>query len=432
MMKCYVTFVVLLSALLLLGGDEERLAFSTREGVDHATMVLKSRGIGTFMDCVWCQQLAAPPIHSRYWLDRYCDEGQEDGRLEKARRDFGYELAIQIDRLAVEVHEKPLGAGELKRINWLLRLSRWILEPKRFENFRLAARTEEIATMSLVRIVADPNVSNEDIETLFTRFMGVRESAMARADILYEESQGIFDVRRAAKKGVDDGCFERAWLPARNRAVGKAEGKGIRFTAGRSEKLKALNGDVAFFIDDTPHVPRSISENWDLQLFKFTCVYRVQALELASIRKFYSFRKTLGKIPELKLEYWEDPEDSYREYFEKQLTLSNLDERNLYLASYAAHYVSCVKNNSYMDGETREIVAARERRRISLLSPEERERENLRSRKEEEERQRIWEVRQVKLRERREEMLRNREKLMLELRKKWKAEAEARRAKKKE
>lgn len=283
--------------------------------------------------------------------------------------------------------------------------------------------------MSLVRIVADMNVPDADIDGLFSRFLEVRESAMIRADFLYEESQGAFDVRSCAKDESNDGCFENAWLPARNRALDKAEAKGIRFTASRREKLKSLNGDVAFFIDDALQVPGGIASNWDCQLFKRIGVYRVQARNLESIRKFHRFRKTMGGLPDLKLEFWEDPEESYREHYRKEWRRKGKDERLSFLASYASQYYCLVKNNSYMDDETRDIVDANERMRLAMRSQLEIERDNLSLQREKEKRQRIWEIRQEKLRERREAELRNREEMMNELRKKWKARSDARKAK---
>ena len=139
------------------------------------------------MDKVWNQQVAAPGIHSKYWVDQIArsDPGQES--LERAYRDFGYEVAVQVEDMAFEIYENPDKNHERERLDWLLRFSKWFMKPGKFENFRIGMRVEDAATMPLHRMVFSLEIPPDEIESYAKKF------TLAKASV------PVATQRRAAK-----------------------------------------------------------------------------------------------------------------------------------------------------------------------------------------------------------------------------------------
>ena len=162
----------------------EPISFATPERVDAATRLLHGKGLHSFMDEVWRQGVAAPGIHSKYWLDQFTRGKPELARLEKAYRDFGYEVAVQVEDMAFNIYEHQDKALEPKRLDWLLRFSKWLMKAGKFENFRIGMRVEDAATMPLHRIVFNLDIPVDEIDGYFARFTTTRESAVLRAGIL--------------------------------------------------------------------------------------------------------------------------------------------------------------------------------------------------------------------------------------------------------
>ena len=204
------------------------------------------------MDEVWEQGVAAPGIHSKFWLDQFTRGKPELARLERAYRDFGYEVALQVEDLAFEIYEKPDKALEPKRLDWLLRLSKWMMKPGKFENFRIGMRIEDAATMPLHRVIFNFDIPTDIIDSYFLRFTTARESATFRANILYEESDGVLDVRNLAKKVEDeeDDGFEAKWLALHRKAFKYFGDFSPEYTLDpelvRDEQIK-----YSFFTDDS-------------------------------------------------------------------------------------------------------------------------------------------------------------------------------------
>ena len=129
------------------------ISFATTESTERASCLLRDKGIRVFMNEIWLQGVAAPGIHSKYWLDQFTRDRPNMAQLEKAYRDFGYEVAVQIEKLAFEIYDNPDRGQEKERLDWMLRFSKWMMRPGRFENFRIGMRVEDAATMPLHRMV---------------------------------------------------------------------------------------------------------------------------------------------------------------------------------------------------------------------------------------------------------------------------------------
>lgn len=333
--------------------EVEPISFATMESTVAATRRLHDEGIRVFMDEVWKQGVAAPGIHSKYWLDQFTGGKPELARLEKAYRDFGHEVAIQVEDLAFEIYEKPDKALEPKRLDWLLRFSKWLMKPGRFENFRIGMRIEDAATMPLHRVIFNFDIPTDIIDSYFLRFTTARESATFRANILYEESDGVLDVRNLAKKVEDeeDDGFEAKWLALHRKAFKYFGDFSPEYTLDpelvRDEQIK-----YSFFTDDSDFLCSRdcIHERWDFKCHKAVCIYRTTASYLMQLANVLTFRKEIGGFPEVDIQ---SGKDAYKEYEDFYFKKFNWEEK---LSSVSARSVAALyldyKSNQYKDAST--------------------------------------------------------------------------------
>lgn len=345
--------LVLLSVAMLVTDASASVRFETVKDVQAARDLLKRIGLKSFTEEVLSQKIKAPPIHSRYWLDQFARGDGEKQSLERAFRDFGYEVALQLDRMAIETCKNPYGHREKERLDWFLRFSNWILRPEKYENFRIASRAEDVATISLLRVIADLDVPDEEIEAYFNRFMSAEKSAMLRANILFEDSAGSFDVREQARDDDRRECFEQWWIP---RARKSNEHYG-RLTLRYSLDFDIMKSDpveYSFFDGEESYRPHCPSQGWNLKDYRSVCVYRSRACCLDQILKAFQFRKVIGKIPEVNVKKGELPSLAYERYyyanFEQEKKQYELD------LFCAAHYFAHARFNTYCDYDTRSIL----------------------------------------------------------------------------
>ena len=112
-----ILFILALVPAVVSFAADNKISFATAEGTEACLARLKSKGLKDFMEAVWAQGVDAPGIHSKYWLDQFTKGKPELYKLEKAYRDFGYEVAVQLDAMAIEIHEKPDKALEKSRLD---------------------------------------------------------------------------------------------------------------------------------------------------------------------------------------------------------------------------------------------------------------------------------------------------------------------------
>ncbi len=347
--------------------EVEPISFSTSESTVVAMRRLHDKGIRVFMDEVWKQGVAAPGIHSKYWLDQFTVGKPELARLEKAYRDFGHEVAIQVEDLAFEIYEKPDKALEPKRLDWLLRFSKWLMKPGRFENFRIGMRVEDAATMPLHRIIFNLDIPTDVIDSFFLRFTTTRESATIRANILYEESGGVLDVRNLVKKAEDDkdDGFEAKWLALHRKAFKYFGDFSPEYTLDpelvRDEQIK-----YSFFTDDSDFLCSRdcIPERWDFKCHKAVCVYRTTTRDLKPLLNLMTFRKEIGAFPTVDVPSGMNEMQVYENYYFKNY---NWDQKltNAEAMSVASYFLK-YKNNTYMDSSTFYSYTTRNVKKVSL------------------------------------------------------------------
>lgn len=347
--------------------DTNKIAFATVKGTERATAMLREKGLRSFMDEVWKQGVAAPGIHSKYWLDQFTRGKPKLHAIEKAYRDFGYEVAVQVEDLAFEIYEKPEKASEADRLDWLLKFSKWMLKPRRFENYRIGMRVEDAATMPLLRISFNVEIPIKDVELASARFLSVKENAIMRANILFEESDGVFDVRDLASKvkpGEDDG-FEARWRTQFRRAYRYFGNRILDYTLD-AEVLLEEEIENSFFMDDGNELGGRccIAERWDDKLHRNVCIFGDRSYMMSTISGILTFRKDIGCFPEVKYATGTNGRDAYVQYYfktfnwEKRLTKAPADTVGWLFWQY--------KTNTFMDKQTRYAYETRNSKRTSV------------------------------------------------------------------
>ena len=355
---CTLLFALMSGAILAAPDGSACLDFNTIQGVRQATALLRVHGLTSFMDDAWRQGVVSPGIHSKYWVDQLDQNALELKAIESAYRDFGREVAQQLDEVAAEIYTRPNRAQERKRLDWLLRFARWIRSPGKFENYRIAFRAENAATIPLLRMIVDTSIPENEIESAFSRFLSFRESAAMRAEIVFEESAGILDLRDLAEIAVepDDG-FEKRWIQLHREAYRHFNNRLLHYSQDIA-LLKNEERKYTFPLDDeiTSH---NATNRWDAKLHKLVCVFSVQPMYLKQLKKVFEFRKLVGSFPDVEVPLGADMCQTYENYYNKKFK-SCWTEHKVW-PGYAAIYYTHAKKNSYADEETYKFVASRKK-----------------------------------------------------------------------
>ena len=293
---CIAYSVAVLSlAVVSYGKDADTISFLTVNEVEAARLHLRVKGIWKFVDEALAQGVAPPRMHSKYWVDKLPVTNQPQ---ESAFRDFGYEVAVQLNGVSLEFYKHPSTDEEVGRVKRLLRLAAWLRQPGGYENYRIARRAEGAAGMLLARVIINPDVPIETIEKLIDLFLSEEQSAILRADILWEESNGVIDVRGKARRFEEKGSFEHDWNGFLRKVDKKVDiWKLFHYSELKPELEQKIPGLVFFCDDTTPPSPRSIVATWNLKQHFATCVFGGCLINFNVIRNLFLFRREIGGFP---------------------------------------------------------------------------------------------------------------------------------------
>lgn len=346
---------ILASACLIIGlayGEESAgVKFATVEQTVKAQTLLHEIGLKRFMERVWHEGVGAPAIHSRFWIDRIMKKDDPRRNLESSYRDFGKELAIQIDDLAINIWENPVKGRELEDFDFLMRLAKWMEAPRKFENFRVGMRVENAATMPLHRMIFNFGIENSAIEERFEKFMSKKESAKIRAEILREESDGCFDMNILdvwREANTDSACFAIQWGRRLSKAYSHFGGRMLEYS--KSEEVRTGDLEYTFFMEDySLNLENTTVDRWDVKCHHLVC-QSCRPRALNALGKAFGFRKEVGKFPDVEVPDGDDIRHAYKDYY---LCNFNLYKKvtKIPATTVATTYVD-YKENSYTDKET--------------------------------------------------------------------------------
>ncbi len=348
---CVVTLMSLFSiAVSSFGEQAEMISFSSVREVELACLHLRGRGIWGFVDDASKLGVQPPRIHSKYWVDKQPVTNQV---LETVFRKFGYEVAVQLNDVSLEFYNHPLADEEVDRVKNLLHLATWLRQPGGYENYRIARRAEGVAGMLLARAITNPDVPVEAIEKLMDLFLSEEQSSIVRADILWEESNGIIDVRDKARRFEDKGSFEFDWNLFLRKASKKIDIWKLFHYSELKPELESKIPDLVFFCDDsTPPNPRSIVATWNLKQHFATCVFDGGLINFRVIRNLLLFRKKVGGFPQpSKINA---SRDDFASYFDEVWTPFEMKYGPIG-PGVGRHYFD-ILHNDFTDWETHEVL----------------------------------------------------------------------------
>ena len=333
--------------------------FADIPSVEAARLHLHAVGVETFVAEARKANVSPPRIHSRYWVDTMPAEATEERKLEEAYRDFGLELAKQLGDRAISFFDNPDRSAETNRFAWLLAVDEWVLGSCGYSNYRISRRIEGIAGVILARIIADFSVPNAVIEKYFSMFPTDERKAVLRADILFEESRGVMDVREAAKQFSDKGDFESQWTAHLRAAFRHFDSMDVLSNYRQfRDRINLEEPKYSFFCEDErlPHV-RSVVSTWDYKEHYTTCVHGGGLINMSPLRSLYLFRKVVGNFPSIP-----DSGDSYRDYHAAYWVFAEAwmpYERQYGKGGSGGSVYYQTIHNELMDFETKEIVSNR-------------------------------------------------------------------------
>lgn len=335
-------------------GECRDIGFLTVRSVRLAQEELRLVGLKGFMESAWSRGVSAPGIHSKYYVDRFTRGKPDLAALETAYRDFGLELLRQFDSLAVEVYRKPSKREELDRVGWMLRLAEWIRSPGKYENYRIAMRIEEAATMPLLRVITDMEIPEDTIVRLLDGFTTSDKSAPVRAGILYEESNGAFDLRgllKGKKSTVD--VFVEPWVWARRKAYWHFGFRLPEYSKESGLLLGESDKNAIVADDDVSGLCRD-ADRWDKKMHKIICVNSGSPMYLAALKKVFRFRQLIGGFPEIPVPPGVRERDAYDKEYGHRYRWQLTDEQ-ISPEIVAAYYLDS-RNNTYVDRQTQAML----------------------------------------------------------------------------
>lgn len=350
----YLSLLLGTGLVLCACGQEKKLGFDDERITRHTTEVLKAQGMMVFMDNICEQGVSVPKIHSRYWIDEHLAQDVRRKGIEDAYRDFGYELLLQADEYAIGAYEHPDPKKEMERLEWSLKVAKWLRGKDGYENHRLGLRFENIATMFLLRLIVDMQTDERQLEKVISEFISLEESARTRAEILFEESDGVLDVRNMVKGGDPryGPDFEPAWI-SYHRKVYKRYNMLVEYKMDY-ELLKGEPAKIKFFADDDDFYPHCSRYNWDQKEHKRVCVFGVSAMFLRPILGVFRFRKEMGDLPRMPGDKID--REAYRKFYLEKYPkwYKGMPDR-----AGAGMYVAAALGNTYCDPETERLIEYR-------------------------------------------------------------------------
>ena len=356
-MRTLTAFIAAMLAATAFARGTPEISFETTASTGRTTERLRSKGIEAFMAEVWTNDVAAPRIHSLFFVEHLPPDNSELVALEMAYRDFGLELARRLDELAVAYQLRKLGMGDRVTLGWLHRFSKWVRACGGYGNYQMARRADALAWVALGRLVVDLGEDVSDFDGCVESFMSEKEEAVIRADILYEESFGTFDVRKEAADFTTKGNFEIRWGMGWKKGFEKHQA----FVMDQYSKNKELFGNedmaICFFADDSwaSELSYSVPVNWDLKRHMRTCVYGgIRPRIDKSTVSLHTFRKVVGKFPPPPEGAAADLERAYDDYYDKLWTPH--EKKYGIGGGTAGRSYYRITHNEFMDAWTRELI----------------------------------------------------------------------------
>ncbi|MGI6496728.1 MAG: hypothetical protein ACOX5G_11730 [Kiritimatiellia bacterium] len=298
-MNKLIVSIILLATLCSLAHAQEPTGMDRVRELDAA---LQKDGLSGLLVAAREHRWQAPRMPSR-WSVGHRPGSDEQTRVDLAAREFGREMAVQLEAVATVLQELPPGDELHRQALLLCDLSDWCASTPGYGNLFLAQRCLDLAAVGLARLAASLDFPLAGCGKLAARmtpaWMGVEARALTLND---EAGTNLFAVDGTQadleKTWGSGGFLMREKRSGRTRPEGQAPGRGFVETP-------ALKANLDFFERDEPGTePLTLVNSWDARRYERI----VNGLELQNVYNalaLLAFRKVVGCFPE-KIAYTND------------------------------------------------------------------------------------------------------------------------------
>lgn len=250
--------------------------------IDEMIAVLKKKDISEFLHNIETKGWRSPKIYSLWYVNNHFRDRPDMQKNELTKRELGELMARKLTEMAARVRaEKNFDKLE-KYAETLLKLVDWLSNNPGYGNIFLQNRAQDIASVAVVKFVADLNYPIEKAEAWFQRFKWDWNTPEVRQKILAEESDSTAFTKQ---RGIIQDDLAKEW----------AEGLGKI----REKKMEKNEIEREIFIDPdhqrgtTLAIPES---QWN-EKNHYKIVIGFGSMNIRDLTSLLKFRKAVGYFP---------------------------------------------------------------------------------------------------------------------------------------
>jgi hypothetical protein len=291
-MKTSMMTMVYMSGMLVSFASEVRNA----NPVEEMSASLKRGGVEGLMVTVREERWTAPCIPSKWFVDNRIGD-TEKKRMAQAAREFGRQIAVELEKLAQEQQTLPVGETLYKRTCLLCDTGEWCAETVGYGNIFLARRFLDLAAVGLARLTASTNVPLADCEILAARMTPPWLGMAYRQQILNGEAGTNLFINVEMTNEELDWQWAIGWtmqaMKEKRTQIKKVDPPNPDFV-----DVNAFTNNLGFFTAyELPEAPVTHLRSWDFRQHRLIAM----GLELQSVKKvlgLLAFRNVVGYYPE--------------------------------------------------------------------------------------------------------------------------------------
>lgn len=287
----------LLATILCLGTFSAVAADLDEAGrLDRMNETLQKQGVDGFLEAVRENGWKMTRIPSKWFADTRATNDEERRQM-RAARDFGYQLAVQLDKLALEQQALPPENVLYRRAQLLCDTGSWLTETAGYGNVFLARRCLDLAAVGLARLTGSLDFPVVDCEKLAARMRPEWMGMAYSLQVLNGEAGTNLFVNASVTNEELDRQWAIGWtmraMAEKRTLVKKTERPNASFV-----NIQAFTNNLGFFVSyEFPQSPVTLLRSWDLRQHRLIAI----GLELQSVKKalaLLEYRSVVGFFPE--------------------------------------------------------------------------------------------------------------------------------------
>ena len=264
--------------------------------IEQMAETLQKQGLTGFIETVRANQWDAPRIPSKWFVDSRITGGEEKRRAAVAR-DFGYQLAIQLDKFAQEQQTLPPANVLFQRSILLCDAGDWCTKTVGYGNIFLAQRCIDLAAVGLARLTASLEFPLTDCEKLAAKMRPEWQGMAYRLRVLNGEAEANLFINA----NVTDEQLDWQWAIGWTLRVEKEKKKTLVGFIKQPDpgivNVHVVTNNLDFFVEnESPLLPFTLLRSWDCRRHRIIAM----GLGLQTVDKalgLLDFRKVIGFFP---------------------------------------------------------------------------------------------------------------------------------------